>query len=324
MRRFLTSLAAGLLIGCANPFAPRDLTPDLPGRVDFGATRHAQATLDDVGKGATVSLISASTGQTIRTALTNDQGKFVITFGSWKPDASELYYIEAIKGLNNNQAGNSTARVRTLGKFVSGTWNTLTGGAISVTSTTTAISIIASHLGTTTVPPTSLLETIAIGTADASLTPTTPDTFAYSGTGITNAQYHQVYGFVEQALQEDSDPMDRVSRNGGSFILKSPAGSLSLPSPTLYTAYPTSGPVGAFITLFGKDFEGDNASNSISFNGVLTTPYSSYSDKLVVQVPSGATTGTLTVRTRSGTSQGTPFSVTPADPATIGGTFTPR
>lgn len=328
MRPFITTLAASLLVGCSLPMTGAANIPDLAGQVDFGSSRQAQATIGQIGREATVSLIGSSNGQTIRTTLTNSSGQFLLTFGTWRPSATEVYYLEAIKGLNNNQAGNSAARVRTLGKFVSGRWATLTnapGGSINLTSTTTAVSIIASHLGTASVNPDGLMNTVAIGNADVSLSPTTPDSFAFAGTGITNAQFHQVYGLVEQALTEDSDPVERVVRNGSAFSLKSLGGTSTngpgLPVPTLYTLVPTSGAIGTFVTLYGKDFESDSASNSVSFNGVLATPFSSEPTKLVVQVPSGATTGAVTVRTRGGTSSGATYTVTPASATDITGTM---
>lgn len=329
MRRFLLTLTLGLLVGCTSALTGAEVTPDLIGQVDFGSARKTQATIGEVGNAATVSLISANTGQTIKTALTNSSGQFQLVFGTWKPSTTDVYYLEAIKGLNENHAGSSAARVRTLGKYVSGRWGTLTcapGGAIFLTTTTTAVAIIASHLGTASVNPDGLINTITIGSVDPSLSPSTPDTFAFTGTGISNTQFHEVYGLVEQALTEDSDPMDRVVRNGSTFSLKTLAGSPSngqpLPGPTLYTLVPASGSVGTFITLYGKDFESENASNSVSFNGTLTTPFSSEPTKLVVQVPTGAASGSVTVRTRGGISSGANFTVTLPSSTDISGTMT--
>lgn len=280
----------------------------------------------EIGTAATVSLISSSTNVTVQTALSDSEGRFVLSFQSgFVPSTNEVYYLEAVKGLGNNKAGNSAARVRTMGRFV-GHWATLSRGGIILTKGTTTLSAMASLLGSTAVPPMGLMEKLQAGVADTSIKPHTNDTFDASGTGLTNLQFHQVYGFVEQALTDDSDPMDRVTISGAAFALKSAAGQgVVVPAPTVFTVIPQKGPVGTIATVFGSDFSSVNSANTVFFNGVATTPLSSSATKVTVKVPAGATSGDLTVRTKSGTSSGLPFSVTEASPMTvIGGQLTAR
>ncbi|WP_345122529.1 FG-GAP-like repeat-containing protein [Hymenobacter antarcticus] len=79
-------------------------------------------------------------------------------------------------------------------------------------------------------------------------------------------------------------------------------------APTLTSLSPTSGPVSTSVTLTGTNFTGATA---VSFNGtsapgfVVNSPTS-----ITVSVPTGATTGNVTVTTPGGTSNGVTFTVT--------------
>lgn len=85
-------------------------------------------------------------------------------------------------------------------------------------------------------------------------------------------------------------------------------------APTISSFTPTSGPAGTLVTVNGNNFSG---ATSGSFNGTTTTIGTVVSaTQLQMQVPAGATTGTISVTTPrgTGTSSGT-FTVTGA-PAT--------
>lgn len=58
---------------------------------------------------------------------------------------------------------------------------------------------------------------------------------------------------------------------------------------------PLSGPVGTSVTITGTNFSSTLASNTVSFNGTSATISSASSTELVVAVPTGATTGKITV-----------------------------
>ena len=58
---------------------------------------------------------------------------------------------------------------------------------------------------------------------------------------------------------------------------------------------PTSGPVGTSVTIFGSGFNTTAASNVVKFNGVAATVTTATATTLTVTVPTGATTGTLSV-----------------------------
>ncbi|MBO9540675.1 IPT/TIG domain-containing protein [bacterium] len=324
MRRAMMLLIVGLG-GCALPPGPETAVPDLVGRVDFGATRTSQATLDEVGVAATVTLISAVTNRSVASTITDPTGRFFLTLRNWKPTAGEVYYLEAIKGLSENLAGNSAARVRTMGRWNAGAWEFMTQKELSITSGTTAIAVLTSHLGTASVPVTGLIGKMIVGQSDDSLMPATADTFLHAGTGITNAQFHKVHELVEQAIAADTDPVDRIVPLGETFVLKAGMGVGGyVVAPTLHAVVPQAAPPGSLVTLYGLDFAGAKQDNAVYFGNRLASIISSDPQQLVVQVPAGATSGNLTVRTGGGTSAALPFTVTAIAATDVGGTFSPR
>ncbi len=82
-------------------------------------------------------------------------------------------------------------------------------------------------------------------------------------------------------------------------------------TPTLTGLSPTSGPVGATVTLTGTFFQGAGPV-TVSFNGTVATSLSVTSaTSLTVTVPAGATSGPVTVTVADGTSTGLTFTVIP-------------
>jgi YD repeat-containing protein len=60
---------------------------------------------------------------------------------------------------------------------------------------------------------------------------------------------------------------------------------------------PTSGPIGASITIYGTAFSATASQNTVTFNGVTATVVSATTTKIVTTVPTGATTGLISVAT---------------------------
>ncbi|MCB2409370.1 LamG-like jellyroll fold domain-containing protein [Hymenobacter lucidus] len=95
----------------------------------------------------------------------------------------------------------------------------------------------------------------------------------------------------------------------GSFTIATPVGGNTsflgelrdgVVAPTITSFTPDRGPVGTRVTLTGTDLAG---ATSVSFNGTAQTTFISNSaTEIVLRVPAGATTGTLTVTTPGGTS----------------------
>ena len=89
--------------------------------------------------------------------------------------------------------------------------------------------------------------------------------------------------------------------------------------PAIYSFSPTSGAVGASVTIRGSNFSTTAASNTVKFNGTQATVTAATATSITTTVPTGATTGTLTVTTAGGTATSTgSFSV-----SSIGGTTNP-
>jgi hypothetical protein len=84
----------------------------------------------------------------------------------------------------------------------------------------------------------------------------------------------------------------------------------STSAPTITSFSPTSGPVGASVTINGTNFTG---ATSVKFNGVTATFIVNSATKITATVPTGATTGRITVTTPGGTATSTSdFTVTTA------------
>jgi hypothetical protein len=80
--------------------------------------------------------------------------------------------------------------------------------------------------------------------------------------------------------------------------------------PTITSFSPTSGPVGTSVTINGTNFTG---ATSVKFNGVTATFIVNSATKITATVPTGATTGPISVTTPGGTATSTSnFTVTTA------------
>src|SRR6266571_1922050 len=91
-------------------------------------------------------------------------------------------------------------------------------------------------------------------------------------------------------------------------------------APTITGFTPASGPVGTAVTITGTNFDPVASNNEVKFNGVLATVTSASATSLTATVPSGATTGSITVTTRGGTAtSATNFTVITQPPPTITG-----
>jgi hypothetical protein len=91
-------------------------------------------------------------------------------------------------------------------------------------------------------------------------------------------------------------------------------------SPAINSLSPTSGEHGTSVTLAGANFT-TQAGNTVTFNGVSTTPSSWSSTKIVAPVP-WTTTGKVVVKVGSATSNGVTFTVAAPPPAGTPGTGT--
>src|SRR5712692_10413160 len=92
--------------------------------------------------------------------------------------------------------------------------------------------------------------------------------------------------------------------NGVSFTV--------VPAPSITSLSPTTGAVGASVTIAGSNFGSSQGSSTVKFNGTTATPTSWSATSIVVPVPSGATTGNVVVHASGVNSNGVSFTVVPA------------
>jgi regulation of enolase protein 1 (concanavalin A-like superfamily) len=102
-----------------------------------------------------------------------------------------------------------------------------------------------------------------------------------------------------------------VSSSGVPFTVTASA-------PSITNLSPTSGVVGAAITINGANFGATQGTGSVRFNGTVAAPTSWNASSIVVPVPSGATTGNVVVTANSLASNGVPFTVTASAPSITG------
>ena len=93
-----------------------------------------------------------------------------------------------------------------------------------------------------------------------------------------------------------------VSSNGVTFTV--------LPTPNITSLSPTSGGVGALVTITGTNF-GTLATGIVTFNGVAGAPTGWTATQILVPVPTGATTGPVVVNANGVLSNGVTFTVLP-------------
>ncbi len=68
------------------------------------------------------------------------------------------------------------------------------------------------------------------------------------------------------------------------------------PGPSITSLTPTSGLVGASVTISGANFGATQGTSTVTFNGTAATPTSWGATSIVAPVPAGATTGNVVVR----------------------------
>src|SRR5271157_678146 len=95
-----------------------------------------------------------------------------------------------------------------------------------------------------------------------------------------------------------------VDSNGAAFTV--------LPTPSITSLSPTSGAVGASVTITGTNFGTTQGTSTVKFNTTTATSITSWSAaSIVAVVPSGATTGNVVVTVGGVASNGSPFTVLP-------------
>src|SRR5258708_40167196 len=77
--------------------------------------------------------------------------------------------------------------------------------------------------------------------------------------------------------------------------------TLSTTAPAILSFSPSQGPVGQTVTIQGQNFATTTTGNTVQFNGTAGTVTAASANSLTVTVPTGATTGPITVTVGSST-----------------------
>lgn len=302
-RKWIAVLAVVILTGCPAPDRSSELTGGVPavvGDADFTSGRQIQANIGEVAEAATVSLIEPASNTTVATTVTDASGSFRLAFDANFRPGTVPYYLEAMKGLKvggtANRAGASAARIRTLLLWTGSGWKSISAGRVTASFTTTALCIIGSLRGNAVSLP-ALIDALAMGSADSSLSPTTPDTFTSGASNVTNAEFHQVFQLTSNALTLDQDPFQVVYRlPDGTYQRAGAATSVARLSPERAT-------IGETLTLIGQNFVAPAGDNRVTFAGGVEAPAATVSTdrtQLTVTVPAGACSGPVYVRSVTG------------------------
>lgn len=286
--------------------------PALQGKVELEAFGYGtQATVPEIARAATVSLIRADTNETVGSTVTDANGGFVLTFGNaFRPQTGLVYYLEAVKGLGQNRAGISVARLRTMIRWEGTGWTSLTnvtpGEGLTIARSTTAISTITSLRQTVGNPvdPVALIGSLRIGQLDSNGF----DTFVPGTSGIPGADYAAVMALVTDAITRDQDPLGVIIYDTVNYTFQRVTSGF-----TVSGLSPAAGPIGTTVTISGTNLDPDPSKNLVRFNGIQGQVTAATSTALTVVVPAGATTGPVSVQIGGLVLAGISYTVTSSD-----------
>ncbi|MFZ0431154.1 MAG: kelch repeat-containing protein, partial [Candidatus Acidiferrales bacterium] len=118
-------------------------------------------------------------------------------------------------------------------------------------------------------------------------------TLTFNGVTATPTNWNntQIKALVPTGATTGSvvETVDGLDSNGVSFTVK--------PTPSITSASPMSGSAGVLVTIMGTNFGSSQGSSTVKFNGTSAAPSSWSASRIVVAVPSAATTGNLVVHT---------------------------
>ena len=236
--------------------------------------------------GASVTITGANFGSTQGTGSVSFNGTAVTTIGSWSAasivatvptGATTGNVVVNASGVNSNGVSFTVVPAPIITSLLP------TTGAVGA-SVTISGSNFGSTQGTGTVRFNGTAVT-TIGSWSATSIVATVPTGATTGNVVVNAS--------------------GVNSNGVSFTV--------IAAPSITSLSPTSGAVGASVTITGTNFGSTQGTGSVSFNGTAVTTIGSWSaTSIVATVPTGATTGNVVVNTSGVNSNGVSFTVVAA------------
>ena len=105
---------------------------------------------------------------------------------------------------------------------------------------------------------------------------------------------------------------------GGNTATSATNFTVTTPVPTIISFTPASGPVGTSVVITGTNFSTTNANNIVKFNGITALATASTATSITTTVPTGATTGLITVTVGGNTAtSATNFTVTTPLPTIV-------
>ncbi|QUW01564.1 IPT/TIG domain-containing protein [Chloracidobacterium sp. MS 40/45] len=267
-----------------------------------------------VPAGATTGPITVTTPDGTATSGTNFVVILPPTIASFSPTSGPVGTSVTITGTNFT----GTTDVRFNG--VSATFTVVTSTQITATvpaGATTGPITVTNPAGTATsgtsfvviLPPTIASFSPTSGLIGASVTLT-----GTNFTGTTDVRFNGVSATFTVVTSTQITATVPVGATTGSITVTNPAGTATsgtsfvviLP-PTIASFSPTSGLIGASVTLTGTNFTG---TTSVRFNGVTAVFTVNSNTQITATVPAGATTGPITVTNPAGTAtSGTSFVV---------------
>lgn len=343
IRRAIALLAMGLLV-CLLAACPRALSlppgtggstaaqtdpGTIQGSVDFGDRRLVQTDMGTIATGATIALIRVSNSETVSTTTTDAKGAFSLRLSNrYRPVAGELYYLEAIKGLQSgtgsfNAVGADLARVRTIGRWNGTNWETLTGavGPVRINQTTTAIAIDVSLRSAPGFGPVidvvQLLSSVRVGQTDGNYPDLVvlPEAFTSGAHPLMPLSLvHRTIDLVADALAKNRDPVRWIALSS----LDPDHNTVKLPDAPFAISYlsPGSGFPGDTLRIVGSNFGDPLSANQVAFTepsgatvSATVTTVSSDLSQLTVQVPAAAVTGPIYLTIKGKTLPGPIFNL---------------
>src|SRR5260370_1165177 len=94
--------------------------------------------------------------------------------------------------------------------------------------------------------------------------------------------------------------------------------TVTVPGPSITSLNPTSGLVGASVTIRAANFGATPGTSTVTFNGIAAAPTSWSATSIVAPVPSGATTGNVVVTVGGVASNGVSFTVSSGTGSAMG------
>jgi hypothetical protein len=170
-----------------------------------------------------------------------------------------------------------------------------------------------------------------VGTAAPNITSISPTSGAVAtsvtikGTGFGSTQGTNIVSFngvsgvpTSWSATQIKVPVPASATTGSVVVTASGtvsnAVSFSVPGtgPSVTSLSPSSGPVGAFVTITGANFGATQGASTVAFNGIAVIAAGWSPTSILVIVPSGATTGNLVVTVSGTASSGLNFTVVPS------------